>query len=134
MATTGTFTPNVRLHVAHRRSFTQTIWVLVDTNGDRANDVSPPATTAVQIDLDAAAGSDQRRGRHAGNEAVNVSWDKLDFATDDGSAGYQVLCQRGGGLQVFPDDTFTPRQDLPDDAHGDGGRGARSRCSRARRC
>src|SRR5262249_46320152 len=81
-------------------------WLLVDTNGDSVNDVSPPATTAVQIDLTGPPTPDNINVT-SGNEAVNVSWDKLDTTVNTDLQGYQVLCQRGSGLQVFPTGTFS---------------------------
>ena len=41
-----------------------------------------------------------------GNEAVVVSWNAVDFTTNQDLQGYQILCRRGADLQVFKDDTF----------------------------
>jgi hypothetical protein len=103
----GGFRPNTDC-TAPISPFNQTIWLLVDTNGDSANDISPPATTAVRIDLQGPTAPENVQVR-TGNEAVNVSWNKLDVTTGGNGdlQGYQVLCQRGGGTQVFPNGTFT---------------------------
>jgi hypothetical protein len=85
--------------------FNQTIWLLVDTTGDSVNDVSPPATTAVRIDLQGPPAPAQET--KTGNEAVIVDWTKLDTTVNGDLQGYQVFCQRGGGLQVFGDGTFS---------------------------
>jgi hypothetical protein len=104
-ATSTGFQPNTNC-TSPISPFNQTIWLLVDTNGDSVNDVSPPATTAVQIDLTGPPTPDNINVV-TGNEAVNVSWDKLDTTVNTDLQGYQVLCQRGSGLQVFANGTFS---------------------------
>lgn len=103
---TGTFTvtPTCTTPVAN---FTQYIYALVDVNGDQLNDIQPPASTGVLIDLNPPP-TPANINVAPGNEALNVSWDKLDISIQTDLIGYQVMCQRGAGLQVFPKGTFTP--------------------------
>jgi hypothetical protein len=104
-ASGGGFKPNTDC-TSPISPFNQTIWLLVDTTGDSVNDVSPPATTQVRIDL-AGPPLPVPVRVEPGNEAVNVSWSKLDVATNGDLQGYQIFCQRGSGLQVFSDNTFS---------------------------
>ena len=41
-----------------------------------------------------------------GNEAVVINWPGVDSSIYTDVLGYQVLCNRGGSLQVFADNTF----------------------------
>ena len=43
-----------------------------------------------------------------GQQAVTISWPGVDSAVITDVLGYQVLCNRGGELQVFSDGTFEP--------------------------
>jgi hypothetical protein len=43
-----------------------------------------------------------------GDQALVVSWQKLDTAVYTNVLGYQILCNRGGDLQVFNTGAFTP--------------------------
>ncbi|HVR01459.1 MAG TPA: hypothetical protein VMT47_04960 [Polyangia bacterium] len=85
--------------------FTQTVWAVFDYGADGTPDfaaqqaifvdlVPPPAPTGVTV--------------APGNEAVTVRWTPVDETLNPDLQGYQILCQRGGGLQVFADNTFTP--------------------------
>jgi len=82
-------------------SFDQTLWVLQNTNGtpaiidQRAIHIDltpPPAPTGIKV-----AG---------GDEAVTISWTRVDSAITTDLLGYQVLCNRAGDLQVFNDGAF----------------------------
>ena len=82
-------------------SFDQTLWVLSNTNGTPAiidqrsihiDLTPPPAPTGLHV-----AG---------GDEAVTISWTRVDSAITTDLLGYQVLCNRAGDLQVFNDGAF----------------------------
>jgi hypothetical protein len=82
-------------------SFDQTLWVLQNTNGTPAiidqrsihiDLTPPPAPTGIHV-----AG---------GDEAVTISWTRVDSAITTDLLGYQVLCNRAGDLQVFNDGAF----------------------------
>jgi hypothetical protein len=84
--------------------FNQTIWLLLDYGGDGTIDV-PGITTQVHVDVTPppAPGAVYVRG---GNEALEVSWNAVDFSTNQDLQGYQVLCRRGAKDQVFKTGTF----------------------------
>jgi hypothetical protein len=85
--------------------FTQTVWAVFDFGADGFIDFS--AQQAVFVDLvppPAPVGVTVAPG----NEAVTVRWTTVDETLNPDLQGYQILCQRGGGLQVFANNTFTP--------------------------
>jgi hypothetical protein len=86
-------------------TFQQTIWALVDIDGDGVYDVSPSPVTTVQVDL-APPPAPTNVVVRPGDEAVTLTWTPDDYSTNIDLQGYQVLCQRAGGLQVFPTNTF----------------------------
>ncbi len=86
-------------------TFTQTIWALVDVDGDGIYDVEPPPVVSLQIDL-APPPAPANVVVRPGDEAVTVTWTPDDFSINQDLQGYQVLCQRAGGLQVFATNTF----------------------------
>lgn len=88
-----------------RQSFNQTIYALADADGDGAFDPSP-AQTEIFVDLGAPPAPSNIKVT-PGNEALNIAWTDLDFATNQDLQGYQILCRRGADLQVFPDNTYT---------------------------
>jgi hypothetical protein len=87
--------------------YTQTIWVLLDTDSNGSPDQSD--TQSVNIDLKAPPAPDSSTvSVTAGNQALSLNWTGIDSAAYPDLVGYQVLCNRGGDLQVFADGTFKP--------------------------
>jgi hypothetical protein len=84
--------------------FNQTIWAIFDFGADGTFDFS--ATQAVFVDLTPPPAPTNIKVAPA-NEALNVSWTPVDFSTNMDLQGYQVFCQRAGGLQVFAKNTFS---------------------------
>ena len=85
-------------------AFAQNIWALVTQANSTVYDPAP--TLVVNVDLappppptNVVAGS--------GNEALVVTWTGIDTTTLDDLLGYQLLCDRGGALQVFANGTYT---------------------------
>jgi hypothetical protein len=101
----GVFTPNPTCTTPQIESFDQTLWVLSNKTG------SPVSldTRGVHIDLtpppvpEPAATTLQ-----GGEQAVVISWEGINSSVITDMLGYQVLCNRGGSLQVFSDGTFEP--------------------------
>ena len=89
-------------------AFSQTIWALVTFTGDAPYDVS--ATLAVNVDLapppPPAVHADPDGRVPGGNEALILNWTGLDTSVYPDLLGYQVLCDRGGALQVFKNGAF----------------------------
>ncbi len=83
--------------------FSQPIWINLDFGSDGVIDFS--TSTSIQIDLTPPPAPTNVKVL-GGNEAVNVSWTDVDFATNPDLQGYQVLCRREAGEQVFKDNTF----------------------------
>ena len=85
-------------------AFGQTIWALATLSDGVPNSVS--ATLQVNIDLAPPPTPNGVMGTGAdvvgGNEALIASWTDLDTSVNVDLLGYQVLCDRGGALQVFP--------------------------------
>jgi len=87
--------------------YTQTVWVLLDTDSNGSPDVS--STQSVNIDLRPPPSPDSDKiSVAAGNQALIVKWTGIDSATYPDLVGYQVMCRRGADLQVFTNDTFDP--------------------------
>lgn len=100
----GVFTPTVDC-TSPTNGFTQTVWANFDYGSNGTVDYS--ASQAVQVDLTpppAPTGVTIAPG----NEAITLRWTSVDYTVNMDLQGYQILCQRGGGLQVFADSTFTP--------------------------
>jgi hypothetical protein len=98
------FTPNPDCTLP-LESFDQTIWVLSNVNG------SPVQldTRAIHIDLTPPPSPDPFQTEvQGGEEAVTISWQGIDSAIITDLLGYQILCNRGGDLQVFSDGAFKP--------------------------
>ena len=112
--------------------FNQTIWTIFDYGSDGTFDYS--ATQAVFVDLTPPPAPTNILVA-PGNEALTLSWTLIDYSTNMDLLGYQIFCQRGDGIQVFPNNTFTlrragaARRSPPGRASKDS-----TRCSRARRC
>jgi hypothetical protein len=100
------------------QQFTQKVWVIVDSNNDGTPDVS--ATQDVLIDLTPPP-PPTGVSVVSGNQALVVNWQGVDTGLYPDLAGYQVLCNRGGDLQVFSDGTFSPGFQSCDPGVGDGG-------------
>jgi hypothetical protein len=87
--------------------YTQTMWVLLDTDSNGSPDVS--STQSVNIDLrpppSPDSDTDHRWPRQSGADR-QVDRDRFRDLPD--LVGYQVLCRRGADLQVFTNDTFDP--------------------------
>jgi len=84
--------------------FSQTVWQIFDYGADGTFDYS--ATTAVQVDLQPPPAPTNVTVA-GGNEAITVKWTPVDFSINMDLQGYQIFCQRGGGLQVFANNTFS---------------------------
>jgi hypothetical protein len=83
--------------------FSQTIWAIFDYGADGTFDYS--ATTAVQVDLQPPPAPTNVTVA-GGNEAITIKWTPVDYSLTMDLQGYQIFCQRGGGLQVFANNTF----------------------------
>ncbi len=82
---------------------------MLDTNNDGVPD--SPFTTSVRVDLSAPPRPvvpEGPAGVSGGNQAVIINWEGIDIKTYGDLIGYQVLCHRAEGLQVFNDGTFEP--------------------------
>jgi hypothetical protein len=86
-------------------AFSQTLWALVTFTGNAPYDVS--ATLPVTIDM-APPPTPSGVSVNPGNEALIVNWTGLDTSVNVDLLGYQILCDRGGALQVFRDGAFGP--------------------------
>jgi hypothetical protein len=87
--------------------YQQTIWVLIDSDNNGSPDQSD--TQAVNIDVRPPPAPDSASiSVAAGNQALILNWTGIDSASYPDLVGYQVLCNRGGDLQVFSDGTFNP--------------------------
>jgi hypothetical protein len=118
--TTGVFTTTTDCS-ANEISFSQTIFVEIDTDGNGVYDVSPEPTQVVTVDLTPPA-APATQTVAPGDEAITVGWTPVDFSTNTDLQGYQVLCRRGYDLQVFPTSAFGEYvQTCP--AQYDGGQG-----------
>ena len=88
--------------------FSQGVWALVTFAGSTTYDV----VTTIGLDVDLAPppavdGSDYGAVKvDPGNEALIVNWTGLSSAVVYDITGYQILCDRGGELQVFKNSTF----------------------------
>ncbi|HVU51900.1 MAG TPA: hypothetical protein VHL80_14485 [Polyangia bacterium] len=83
--------------------FNQTIWAVFDYGADGSFDYA--ASTAVFVDLQPPP-APTNISVAGGNEAVTIKWTPVDYSLNMDLQGYQIFCQRGGGLQVFPNNTF----------------------------
>jgi hypothetical protein len=79
-------------------TFSQTVSVVLDTNGDGYSDLTigdqlfvdlqpPPAPTGVTIE--------------GGNQALILKWNQVDQSLNTDLVGYQILCSRADQYQVF---------------------------------
>lgn len=90
-----------------QQQFSQYIYALVDTSGDGYPETT--ASRSVTIDLTAPPSPDSNGITvEGGDEALVINWPKVDQSIYTDLRGYQVLCNRGGSLQVFNDGTFDP--------------------------
>jgi hypothetical protein len=89
------------------QQFTQKVWALVDSDNDGMPNVA--ATQDVLIDLTPPPAPDPATvSVVGGNQALIVNWQRVDTGLYPDLVGYQILCNRGGDLQVFSDGTFRP--------------------------
>jgi hypothetical protein len=98
------FTPNPTCTLP-LESFDQTLWVLSNVNG------TPVVldSRAVHIDLTPPPPPDPLFTEvEGGEQALTITWQGVDSAVITDLLGYQVLCNRGGDLQVFSDGAFKP--------------------------
>jgi hypothetical protein len=88
--------------------FTQHIYVLVSNSGTPGL-YDTIATRDLSIVLTPPPPPDPKSVNVVGgDQALTVSWTKLDTAVYTHLFGYQILCNRGGDLQVFNDGSFSP--------------------------
>jgi len=102
------FTPNRTCTLA-KQEYSQTVSVALDANNDGVLD--PPFTTSVRVDLSAPPRPvvpEGPAGVSGGNQAVIINWEGVDITSYGDLIGYQVLCHRAEGLQVFNDGAFEP--------------------------
>jgi hypothetical protein len=89
------------------QQFNQSLWVLVDVNGDGNYDVT--IQHQVTVDLTPPPAPDPNSiTASGGNEALIVKWPSVNTTNNPVTdlLGYQVLCNRAGSLQVFDNGTF----------------------------
>ena len=84
---------------------TQQVWVLLDTDSNGTPDVSATQNVTIDVRPPPAPTITSLEG---GNQALIVHWTPVNTASFPDVIGYQVLCNRGGDLQVFTDGTFDP--------------------------
>jgi hypothetical protein len=102
------FTPNPTCTLA-KQEYSQTVSVALDANNDGVLDT--PFSTPVRVDLSAPPSPVVPfgpAGVSGGNQAVIINWEGVDIKSYGDLIGYQVLCHRAEGLQVFDDGTFEP--------------------------
>jgi hypothetical protein len=89
------------------QQFTQSVWALVDSDNNGSPDVA--AMQSVLIDLTPPPPPDPATvSVVGGNQALIINWHGVDTGLYPDLIGYQILCNRGGDLQVFSDGTFRP--------------------------
>jgi hypothetical protein len=105
----GVFTPNPDCTLPTGiQSFSQTIFVIINSSQG-----SPQSIASRQISIDLTPPPQPTDVKaEGGHQAVNVSWTGVDSSLITDVLGYQVLCNRGGELQVFDDNTFEPGYSL----------------------
>ena len=86
-------------------AFQQTFWALIKFSTSNTQTYDVVTTLAINVDL-APPPAPNPVTTAGGNEAVVVSWPSLDTSITPDLLGYQVLCDRGGTLQVFKSGTF----------------------------
>jgi hypothetical protein len=100
------FTPNPTCTLTNE-TYAQTIWAILDSNNDGTGDTW--TTRGVTVDLTAPPPPDPASvSAKGGDQALILSWEGVDLTTNIDLLGYQVLCNRAGELQVFPDGSFEP--------------------------
>jgi hypothetical protein len=105
-ATAPVFTPNPTCTLS-TETFSQQIYALLDIDNNGVIDTT--ATRGVTIDLQAPPPPDPASvSAKGGDQALILSWEGVNLTTNIDLLGYQVLCNRAGELQVFPDGSFEP--------------------------
>jgi hypothetical protein len=80
------------------------------------------ASSSVYLDLKAPPAPDPEGiSLLGGDEALIMKWPKVDSSLYTDLLGYQILCNRGGSLQVFPNGSFDPGFATCSATAGDGG-------------
>jgi len=86
-------------------AFNQTVWMLIHfANSTNVVDVTVTKDLPIDLAPPPTPGNQKVQG---GNEGLNVSWDTISTAEVPDLLGYQLLCDRAGSLQVFPNGTFS---------------------------
>jgi hypothetical protein len=83
--------------------YDRTLYALIDYNADGTPDLT--VTSSIHIDLTPPP-VPVVNSVEGGNEALVVHWTDVDATIAPDILGYQILCQRGPGLQVFKTGTF----------------------------
>jgi hypothetical protein len=83
--------------------YDRTLYALIDYNADGTPDLT--VTSAIHVDLTPPP-VPVVSSVEGGNEALVVHWADVDATIAPDILGYQILCQRGPGLQVFQTGTF----------------------------
>jgi hypothetical protein len=99
----GTIGPGGAAACATGQAFDQTIWALETDAGGSPYTTS--ASLTVHIDM-APPPQPTNVVANPGNEALIVNWTGIDTSVTIDLLGYQVMCDRGGALQVFKNGTF----------------------------
>ena len=100
----GTGFPNPDCTMSGEQA-TQTVFVLLDSNSDGMPEVTATQSVTIDVRPPPAPKIDSIEG---GNQALVVHWTPINTASFPDVIGYQVLCNRGGDLQVFTSGTFDP--------------------------
>jgi hypothetical protein len=103
----GSFTPNPTCTLPDGvQSFSQTIFVLINNSTGQPQSI---ASRQIFVDLTPPPAQDpELLSAEGGQQAVTITWPGVDSAVITDVLGYQVLCNRGGELQVFSNGTFEP--------------------------
>jgi hypothetical protein len=112
--TSGVVGPSGAAACSTNQAFQTTIWALVKFTTSSTTGYDATEQLAVNIDLSpppVPAWNDIGGtfiGAAGGNEAVVTGWTGIDTSLNPDVLGYQILCDRGGALQVFKTGTYPP--------------------------
>jgi hypothetical protein len=85
--------------------FSQSVWATVTLAGNVTG--TPDVSTVLPVNIDLSPPPPPPViSVQPGNEGLIVNWTGIDAAATPDLLGYQVMCDRGGSLQVFADGTF----------------------------
>jgi hypothetical protein len=79
-------------------SFSQSIWITIDTDGNGVSDLTVSSTVNVDLQGPDAPTNVTIEG---GNQALVMKWDIVNQALNTDLVGYQILCSRADQYQVF---------------------------------